>query len=338
MRGSKVVLSEPPALPPAHGLAVDESAPSSALDAHSPGCDQPPRGFPAEGRGSVGGHPELELREVANFRDAAHANPAIRRRMIYRSAPPYSQSAADVATLVTDLRVRTVVDLRSEAEKRVTRAVELRSPLHAATSGVRVLAHPLISQPRKLFRVLQELPVADAVLLALRAPAALVLDSARERVMHAIIPVLNDLGLNGYYQGILEDTQSQLLGVLKLYLEPANYPILLHCTGGKDRTGVVLALLAHLAGSPMGDVEEDFNLSEEWLEEIREANALVTAGLYGEHMHRAPKASIRALFRFVEGRYGSVEEYLCSIGFGHSMQRQVRSLLAIAPPQPQSRL
>lgn len=55
---------------------------------------------------------------------------------------------------------------------------------------------------------------------------------------------------------------------LKIILEAiaiSDIPLLLHCTAGKDRAGLIIALLLSIAGVPEADIAEDYALSENYL-------------------------------------------------------------------------
>ena len=183
--------------------------------------------------------------------------------------------------------------------------------------------------------------VATCAALLLVAPIGLLVDSEKERALTMVIPELNRMGLRGYYRQVLEDTSDAIRQILLVCADPERYPILVHCTGGKDRTGVVVALIQSLLGVPRESIEEEFHASEVWLEEVSTANAEVSVGLYEAHMHRAPKEAIRDLLEYVDSEYGSVAGYLRSIGFGDEDQERLRQcVLADAQrrPQPRSRL
>jgi protein tyrosine/serine phosphatase len=97
----------------------------------------------------------------------------------------------------------------------------------------------------------------------------------------------------------------------------ANAPegtVIVHCQGGKDRTGLVAAMLLRLAGVGIDAIAEDYALSEihlaprlaEWLagatdEEDRERIRQIS---------RTPASSMRRVLAELERRYGSVAAYL----------------------------
>jgi protein tyrosine/serine phosphatase len=101
----------------------------------------------------------------------------------------------------------------------------------------------------------------------------------------------------------------------------ANAPeggVVVHCMGGKDRTGLVTALLLALAGVDDEQIAADYALSEERLKPRHElwfAEAETEAER--ERLRRiaqTPAASIAGVLAELERRYGSVEGYLRNAG------------------------
>ena len=63
------------------------------------------------------------------------------------------------------------------------------------------------------------------------------------------------------YQGMLGKGGSKLAGIVEL-VSAAEAPVLVHCAAGKDRTGVVVALLLRAAGVARDEVLRDYQLTE----------------------------------------------------------------------------
>ena len=94
--------------------------------------------------------------------------------------------------------------------------------------------------------------------------------------------------------------------------------VVVHCMGGKDRTGLLTALVLHLAGVPAVEIAADYALSEvrlrprhdEWLaqaESDAERERL-------RQIARTPAASMVGVLAELERRYGSVEQFLREAG------------------------
>ena len=63
------------------------------------------------------------------------------------------------------------------------------------------------------------------------------------------------------YRHLFDARASQLADVARALLEPDGLPAVIGCAAGKDRTGVVIALLLDLAGVPTPVIVEDYALT-----------------------------------------------------------------------------
>jgi protein-tyrosine phosphatase len=94
--------------------------------------------------------------------------------------------------------------------------------------------------------------------------------------------------------------------------------IVIHCVGGKDRTGLLVAFLLHLAGVEDREVAADYALSEErllsrhqaWFEAAESDEELARL----QRIAQTPAASMEGVFAELERRYGGVEGYLRDAG------------------------
>ena len=101
----------------------------------------------------------------------------------------------------------------------------------------------------------------------------------------------------------------------------ANAPeggLVIHCAGGKDRTGLLSAFLLHLAGVDDEEITTDYALSEERLRPRHEA--WFAAAESEEELERlqrmaqTPAASMAGVFAELQRRYGGLENYLQQAG------------------------
>jgi protein tyrosine/serine phosphatase len=94
--------------------------------------------------------------------------------------------------------------------------------------------------------------------------------------------------------------------------------IVIHCAGGKDRTGLLAALLLHLAGVAEEEIAADYALSEERLRPRHEGwFAAADSEEELERLRRiaqTPAESILGVFKELERRYGGADEYLRAAG------------------------
>jgi protein tyrosine/serine phosphatase len=107
--------------------------------------------------------------------------------------------------------------------------------------------------------------------------------------------------------------------------------VVIHCAGGKDRTGLLTALLLHVAGVGTDEIAADYALSEERLR-TRHEQWLAKAQSEEERervkrMSQTPADSMRGVLEELERRYGSVEEYLRQAGLTDEELARARARL-----------
>ncbi|MFE6055221.1 tyrosine-protein phosphatase [Kitasatospora sp. NPDC056446] len=185
---------------------------------------------------------------LVNFRDAAVLGDPegrqVRPGVLYRSAQPFP--AADEAT-VAQLRacdIRTVVDLRDPRE------TDPADWAAAEAAGIAVVAAPVN-------------PATDAL-------------TARMATMTTAA----DLG--DFYVLLAESAPQAVAAAVEATVRPG--AVLLHCAAGKDRTGLLTALLLDLLGVPADRIVADY---------ARTADALpqIFAGLSERHRTALNEAS-----------------------------------------------
>jgi protein-tyrosine phosphatase len=115
--------------------------------------------------------------------------------------------------------------------------------------------------------------------------------------------------------------------------DPRHRPLLFHCTGGKDRTGVAAALILLALGVPEETVVADYGLSDGYNAKLRKAtyDHLRSFGVdigKVEPYFTAPEGRIRALLEHVNAGYGSAVSYLVEkAGVSEAMLHQLREAL-----------
>jgi protein-tyrosine phosphatase len=107
----------------------------------------------------------------------------------------------------------------------------------------------------------------------------------------------------------------QAVGVLA----EADGGVLFHCVGGKDRTGMLTALLLRLVGVEVDAVEDDY---------VRSETRLAQAPDREPGLNITPRGVIDNAVAETEARYGSVAEYLLQAGVSSAQLERIRARLA----------
>ncbi len=105
---------------------------------------------------------------------------------------------------------------------------------------------------------------------------------------------------------------------IKVCADPENYPMIFHCSLGRDRTGTLAAALLAICGVEKEDIIREYELS--WLSEIACNNSSIQV------------SAITKLCNFIEAQAGAdfnekAINYLLSIGVSESEINSIRSIL-----------
>jgi len=139
-------------------------------------------------------------------------------------------------------------------------------------------------------------------------------------------------GLAARYLWYLEVGSGAVAEAVRLATDPANYPIVYHCTAGKDRTGVVVALLLSCAGVERPAVVEDYAATEAAMPAILER--LRQHPVFGADLANLPadRFTVRAetmagFLSLVDDHYGGPLGWAASVGFGPDVAEQLAANL-----------
>lgn len=121
----------------------------------------------------------------------------------------------------------------------------------------------------------------------------------------------------------LNERKVQLREIFNLFSRKELFPILYHCAGGKDRTGLVSGLLLSLLGVNTDMIVDDYGLSSKYLyehDEQTDANPATGINIapfstWKQYQDFAspPKTMYRTL-SYIETKFGGTYRYLKSIG------------------------
>lgn len=130
------------------------------------------------------------------------------------------------------------------------------------------------------------------------------------------------ISLEALYDRIVTQHASIVVSAVREISSAGDRSVVVHCTAGKDRTGIVVALALLAAGVDRNAVVEDYarteaNLAGEWLEDM-----VTLIGRYGVPdtpelrvlMGGSPREAIEGVLDTVERAHGSTREYLLASG------------------------
>jgi protein-tyrosine phosphatase len=191
-----------------------------------------------------------------------------------------------------DYGVKTVIDLRDESE------IEAAPNVFAQSTAVRYLSLPLIGN------VLSSNPAWQAEVNS--------------------ISTLGEL-----YGTYLEGCQLQI-GAIVTAIAASEAATVYHCYAGKDRTGVVSALLLSAMGVPDSAIVEDYAHSRDQIAHLV-VQWRVNAVYYGEDLKRlerdagADPETMATTLKHLQQRYGGAIQYLHQCGVAASQLERLRT-------------
>jgi protein-tyrosine phosphatase len=243
----------------------------------------------------------IELEGPANFRDLggypAADGRTVRTGRVFRSDSLSYMTDADVRHCVDVLGLHTVIDLRAGHE------VDEFSHGPLEATGVRFLHRPVIDETRREHIVRDP----DAPPPELMSPAAI-------------------------YLMMTERFADRLTEVVRLIADPANHPVVFHCAAGKDRTGIVAALVLGTLGVDDETIVDDYVVTAEHMPLLVERHQAfaVERGInpeVGDPHFAAEAAAMRDLLVGIEAQHGSVEGYLLAHGLEPGAIESLRTTL-----------
>jgi len=140
--------------------------------------------------------------------------------------------------------------------------------------------------------------------------------------------VMQPRGLTGLGIDTLDNSGDEILHVFDVLADSQQYPIIVHCTQGKDRTGLIILLVLLLVAAPRECISKDYVMSEAELQPEKEERMkeISSIGLT-EDFAGCPPDFVEKLANHLEQRYGGVEGYLKTIRVTSEQQQQVRNIL-----------
>jgi protein-tyrosine phosphatase len=245
-----------------------------------------------------------DFKSLLNFRDIggipASGKRWIKEGIVFRSANPDRLHNADLDKL-RSLNIRTIIDLRA---------------------------------PYELSKRYKSVDHADKLSLPLDFQ-----QTTRERLRPVIYKrdaenVISDIS-NDIYLEILDASGPAFRQVMELLASPDRSPVLIHCQAGKDRTGIIIALIMLAIGVERELIISDFMKSNEallpYFKKIFLIRKIIFFGFFPRRNMlfavKVKQRNIESVLDRIEFQYGGIEGYLRYAGFDPSGLEKVRHAL-----------
>ncbi|KAJ9457995.1 Tyrosine-protein phosphatase [Diplonema papillatum] len=204
---------------------------------------------------------------TVNLRDISTADEAsVVKGMVMRSSAPIYFTDAGMRHLETELDVKRAIDLRGKDE------IHEKPKATALLTRECLLIPSFSSAPVENTRWHHVDLVGKAIKRCIRQRVGcltrlrwtiLYLAGYKETMLREAIAILgfSEGGLVNLYSLIVQDTKEEMKELMEMiadHIDSGNVPVLVHCTAGKDRTGIVVALLLLLAGVSDEKVVADY--------------------------------------------------------------------------------
>lgn len=232
--------------------------------------------------------PPVHLTGAPNFRDIGGLQTSdghtVKSGILFRSGQLSALTAADYAVLAP-LGIRAVFDLRTDGER-------AGAPTHWTASP----APEFVPASLQFGSLPTNLPTAD--MMKQLAATLHTEDDARAMMTNGMA-------------GLVDSGRSQLGGILAR-LASGSQPAIVHCTAGKDRTGLFTAILLSILGVPREQILRDYLRSNANLASggaLPPGTQLPLDPRIMKPMMTVEPGYLEASFRQIDANWGSFDEY-----------------------------
>jgi len=242
----------------------------------------------------------LEFDSIHNFRDLggyrSRSGGRIAWRKVFRSGDLCRMSQRDIHQLKNVIGIRSVIDLRTAQE------LAQQGNGHLQLADIKYHHVPFMTgNPSK-----QE----------------------EERLLNSF----SNMGEVYLYFLQHPEYGQKIVQALEIIADPANYPLVFHCAVGKDRTGILAAILLCVLDVPAEDIIADYALTEKIMASLFHRwrnNPQLSEELrrMPDFFWRAAPESMSLFLSTLERRYGSVRNYLIEHNADQKLFEKLRDAL-----------
>lgn len=261
----------------------------------------------------------------------------IKPGLLFRSARPDEASTEDRRRLKDVYKIHTVIDLRTKSEHIVQaqkRSVPVPSAEPLAPSNSQA-AEPIkipgltyqdinFNGSSYSFALIRQLRYwSTAKLIGLMAAGY-----RTEAISILGKEVMSERGLIGLAIDSLAHCTAEVQAVFRVLADEKNYPVVIHCTQGKDRTGLTILLVLMLLHVEEAAINSDYMRTQEELVSEREGRVVEIRSIgMPDSFADCDPDWVSSVCAHIGEKYGSIEDYLLHCGVTKSMQSTVRRIL-----------
>ena len=280
----------------------------------------------------------LNFRDVGATIDSIQSGKPLKPSLLYRSARPDTATPKDRSKLKDEFKIKTIIDFRSKTEHiNATKSYAISAAIPPA---VPEKLGPATTAPLKIPGITyHEISINGSAFewhlvrqLSWSRTAKLIWLMSTGYRNEAISVLGHDVmqsrGLTGLGCDTLDHSTKEIKEVFEILADKIAYPVMVHCTQGKDRTGLIVLLVELLCDVSTEAVREDYFMSERELQpEMKERLVEIKKVGLDDSFAGCPPEFVPEIIKHLEQKYGGVREYLTKIGINDEMQEVVRQML-----------
>jgi protein-tyrosine phosphatase len=149
-----------------------------------------------------------------------------------------------------------------------------------------------------------------------------------ERDQEAMEPIRAATTTLTAYMATLEGFKGNIAAIMTAIADSVPGRVVIHCSAGKDRTGLTTALALRCAGVSLQDIAEDYALTDQYLQADYDKEL---AGIQNPNERAARADDLQTKPEYIldtlqelERRYGNVQGYLQAAGMSAEMLERLR--------------
>lgn len=133
---------------------------------------------------------------------------------------------------------------------------------------------------------------------------------------------MTNFKLDEFYIDCLENSQSEIKQIFQIFAENKG-TILFHCAAGKDRTGVIAALLLGGMEVNKGDIIANYQVTNAYL--MENPNSLMQQMSHPSHLMHSDPDTMLKMINHIHHKYGTIVDYLLDIGVQQEQLLRIRN-------------